>query len=133
VEVVIAFGLLALLVIALLAVPARAARSPLREGLVLTEPLEAVKNRFRTSCSGLRSYDARWDDDDTLVLRRRQRPRPVVLEQAHGVLAHRTETVRLRFEADADRTRIRVRGPVSYEVVECIDRAVASVRAGTVA
>lgn len=129
-ELILAFGLLALLVIALLAVPAKAARSPLRDGLVLAEPTEAVKSRFRASCSSLRSYEARWDDEDTLVLRRRQRPRPVVLEAAHGVLAHRTETVRVRFEADADRTRIRVRGPVSYEVVECIDRAVAAVRTG---
>lgn len=110
----------------LLAVPARAARSPLREGLVLGEPAEAVKRRFQASCTSLRSYEAHWDDEDTLVLRRRGRPRPVVLEPAQGVLAHRPETVRLRFEADAERTKIRVRGPVSYEVVACIDRAVGS-------
>jgi hypothetical protein len=118
--------LLALLVVALLAIPARAARSPLREGLVLSEPAEAVKTRFRTSCANLRSYQVHWDDEDTLVLRRRGRPRPVVLEPAHGVLAHRAETVRLRFEEYPEHTKIRIRGPVSYEVVECIDRAVGS-------
>jgi hypothetical protein len=126
-EALLAFGLLAVLVAALLAVPARAARSPLREGLVLAEPAHAVKGRFRASCTRLRTYEAHWDDEDTLVLRRRQRPRPLVLEQAHGVLAHRAETVRLRFDEEAERTKIRIRGPVSYEVVECIDRAVGSV------
>jgi hypothetical protein len=125
-ELAFALGALALLVAALLAVPARAARSPLREGLVVEEPTDTVKSRFRASCSALRSYDANWDDEDTLVLRRRQRPRPVVLEPAYGVLAHRAEVVRLRFEERNDHTHIRVRGPVSYEVVTCIDRAVAA-------